>query len=195
MGEEEKRAERAVSLAEEGYRVALLSGGDPILFGLAGLTLRTAHGRVPTSVIPGVTAAQAAGAILGAPYTNGLALLSLSDYLQPWESVRRALEGAAFSGLTVALYNPVKRDLDEKVREVRRIFLEHGYRRAYLVRDAGREFPSAFSLPLDELRPEQLDMRTLILLSGHSVEEQSGMVLDARGYRVERSPVSGEEAR
>jgi len=194
MGEEEKRAERAVALAEEGNVVALLSGGDPVLFGLAGLALRTAHGRVPAKVFPGVTAAQAAGALLGAPYVNGVALLSLSDYLQPWSAVLRALEGAALSGLTVALYNPVKRDLEEKLGEVRRVFSGQGYETAYLVRDAGRDAPSVRKLPLAELGGDSLDMRTLILLPGNSVEEITGLLLDRRGYRREADAQKEETA-
>ncbi len=194
MGEEEKRVERAVSLAEEGNVVALLSGGDPVLFGLAGLALRTAHGRVPAKVFPGVTAAQAAGALLGAPYVNGVALLSLSDYLQPWSAVLRALEGAALSGLTVALYNPVKRDLEEKLREVRRVFSGQGYETGYLVRDAGRDAPSVRKLPLAELCGDSLDMRTLILLPGNSVEEFAGLLLDRRGYRREADAQKEETA-
>lgn len=185
MGEEEKRADRAVALAEEGKKVVLLSGGDPVLFGMAALALRKAHGKVPAEVAPGVTAAQAGGIMLGAPYVNGLALLSLSDYLQPWEAVRRALEGAARSGLTTALYNPVKRDLDEKLTAVREIFGEGGYRDACLIRDAGRPSPSRRDIPLDHLTADMVDMRTLIILPGESVAPLGDLLLDARGYRSE----------
>ncbi|MBL3540469.1 cobalamin biosynthesis protein [Aminivibrio sp.] len=187
MGEEEKRVERAVSLAEGGNRVVLLSGGDPVLFGLAALALRTARGRVPASVIPGVTAAQAAGLMTGAPYVNGLALLSLSDYLQPWENVRQALEGAARSGLTIALYNPVKRELDEKLAAVREIFGAAGYSEVHLVRDAGRPGASVRRLPLESLSADGVDMRTLLLLPGSSVERVGDLLLDRRGYRAERA--------
>ncbi|HPE65719.1 MAG TPA: hypothetical protein PK849_06020, partial [Synergistales bacterium] len=138
--------------------------------------------------------AQAAGALLGAPYVNGVALLSLSDYLQPWSAVLRALEGAALSGLTVALYNPVKRDLEEKLREVRRVFSAQGYETAYLVRDAGRDAPSVQKMPLAELDADRLDMRTLILLPGSSVEEFAGLLLDRRGYRRETDKHKEESA-
>ncbi len=177
MGEEEKRVDRAIFLAEQGNKVVLLSGGDPVLFGLAGLALRKARGRVPAEPVPGITAAQAAGIMVGAPYVNGLVLLSLSDYLQPWENVRRALEGAALSGLTAALYNPVKRGLGEKLAEVRRIFSSRGYTEACLVRDAGRPGASVLRLPLSELDAGRVDMRTLILLPGSSVEQEGNVLL------------------
>ncbi|WP_367340457.1 cobalamin biosynthesis protein [Aminivibrio sp.] len=194
MGEEEKRVERAVSLAEEGNRVVLLSGGDPVLFGLAALALRTARGRVPASVVPGVTAAQAAGLMTGAPYVNGLVLLSLSDYLQPWENVRQALEGAARSGLTAALYNPVKRDLEEKLAAVRQIFGAAGYGEVHLVRDAGRPGASVRRLPLEDLSADGVDMRTLLLLPGSSVERVGDLLLDRRGYRAERAGKRGADS-
>jgi cobalt-precorrin 5A hydrolase/precorrin-3B C17-methyltransferase len=194
MGEEEKRVERAVSLAEEGHRVALLSGGDPVLFGLAGLALRASLGRARATVHPGLTAVQATSQLLGAPYVNGVVLLSLSDYLQPWSAVERALEGAAASGLTVAVYNPVRREIDDKLAAVRRIFARHGYSRAYLVRDAGRPGQSACRLALSDLVPDRVDMRTLILLPGASAEESCGLLLDRRGYGRELATEGGPES-
>jgi len=191
MGEEEKRVDRAIFLAEQGKKVVLLSGGDPVLFGLAGLALRKAQGRVPAEPVPGITAAQAAGIMVGAPYANGFVLLSLSDYLQPWENVRRALEGAALSGLTAALYNPVKRGLGEKLAEVRMIFSSRGYAEACLVRDAGRPDASVMRLPLSELDAGSVDMRTLILLPGSSVERTGDVLLDRRGYKSERAGGKG----
>ncbi len=195
MGEEEKRVERAVRLAEEGKDVVLLSGGDPVLFGLAGLARETARGRVPVRTLPGITAAQAAGALLGAPYANGLILLSLSDYLRPWPSIRRALEGAARSGLTAALYNPVRRGLDEKLREVRDVFSSSGYTLACLVRNAGRPDASVRTVPLERLEAGLLDMRTLVLLPGEAVDREGDLFLDRRGYRTERERHADGEAR
>ena len=185
MGEEELRVERAIRLAGEGLDVVLLSGGDPVLFGLAALARSLAKDRVPVRVLPGITAAQAAGAILGAPYTNGLVLVSLSDYLQPWPAVRRALRGAAASGMTTALYNPVKRGLDDKLREVRNLFSENGYELACLVRNASRVDASVRTLPIGQLRADLLDMRTLVLLPGASVLREGDLFLDRRGYGSE----------
>lgn len=210
MGEEELRVEQAMSYAERGYHVSLVCGGDPVLFGLGALALQTALAKagagrcVPTRVVPGITAAQAAGVAIGAPYANGLALLSLSDYLQPWTDVVRAMEGAESSGLTIALYNPVKRGLENKLAEVRRVFAA---RRAILVRDAGRPGASVRELAVSELTADEIDMRTLILFPSaktREIEPHRGSLtsekicdnkpqwsggkiwLEARGYRAER---------
>ena len=183
MGEETDRVRRALDLAERGYRVALVCGGDPILFGLGALALRLGKGRVPVRLVPGLTAAQRAGALLGAPYTNGLCLLSLSDYLQPWPSVVRALEGAEASGLTTVLYNPVRRDLGEKLEEVRRIFRRRPV--ALLCRDVDRPDQSVEEIPLEELRESRVDMRTLVVLPGEGVQKWEDLWLDRRGYGAE----------
>jgi cobalt-precorrin 5A hydrolase/precorrin-3B C17-methyltransferase len=189
MGEEEKRVSSAVSYVTSGYRVAVVSGGDASLFGMASLCLSMLPDVLsPESVrvIPGITAAQAAGAVAGAPYSNGLALVSLSDYLQPWRDVVRSLEGARDSGMAVAVYNPVSRGLSDKLCELRRIFAG---RRALLVRDAGRAGESMREIPIGELSGDSADMRTVIfILSPNAREKYLGprkLWIEARGYESE----------
>ncbi|MDR1137223.1 MAG: precorrin-6A reductase [Synergistaceae bacterium] len=189
MGEEEKRVSSAISYVMSGYRVAVVSGGDASLFGMASLCLSMLPDTLnPGSVrvIPGITAAQAAGAIAGAPYSNGLALVSLSDYLQPWRDVQRSLEGARDSGLAVAVYNPVSRGLSEKLGELRRIFAG---RRALLVRNAGRSDESIREIPAGELFDDSVDMRTVIfILSPGARKKYLGLKkfwIEARGYESE----------
>ena len=198
MGEEEKRVSRAIDYARSGYRVSLLSGGDASLFGLSPLALSLADESDDVRIIPGVTAAQAAGAAVGAPYSNGLALLSLSDYLQPWEDVVRALEGAYASGITVALYNPVRRGITEKLAEVRRIFCD---RRMLLIRDAGRADEHVREIATADLVEDNIDMRTLILCLSPKVRPierlstQSGLWFEPRGYESEgRARISADSS-
>jgi cobalt-precorrin 5A hydrolase/precorrin-3B C17-methyltransferase len=191
MGEEEDRVARAFSYVESGYRVVLVSGGDATVFGMASLCLSMAPVNVGPGrirVIPGITALQAAGAAMGAPYSNGFAVVSISDYLQPWCDVVRALEGAYESGLAVAIYNPVSRGLPEKLEEVRRIFAS---RRAVIVRDAGRQGETLAEMPVAEITPEHVDMRSIIfILSPNATERDLGskkIWLEARGYQSEKT--------
>ena len=191
MGEEEDRVMRAFSYVESGYRVVLVSGGDATVFGMASLCLSMSPMSIGSDrirVIPGITALQAAGAAIGAPYSNGFAAVSLSDYLQPWRDVVRALEGAHDMGLAVAIYNPVSKGLPEKLEEVRRIFAS---RRAVIVRDAGRQGETLAEMPVAEITSEKLDMRSIIfILSPNAVERDIGgrkIWLDARGYESEKA--------
>jgi cobalt-precorrin 5A hydrolase/precorrin-3B C17-methyltransferase len=189
MGEEEDRVSRAFFYVESGFRVALISGGDAALFGIASLCLSMLPDTIAPEmlrVIPGVTVAQAVGAVIGAPYSNGLALLSLSDYLQPWEDVVLAMEGARDSGLAVAIYNPVMRGLDEKLDQVRKIF---GGRRAILARDVGRPDESLREKLVSDIATEDIDMRTIIFVLSPKARArhlgQKKVWVEARGYESE----------
>ncbi|MDR3164935.1 MAG: precorrin-6A reductase [Synergistaceae bacterium] len=198
MGEEEDRVARAFSYVESGYRVVLVSGGDATVFGMASLSLSMAPASIGADkvrVIPGITALQAAGAAMGAPYSNGFAVISLSDYLQSWHDVVRALEGACESGLAVAIYNPVAKGLSEKLEEVRRIFSS---RRAVVVRNAGRQGEILEEMPVAEITPEKVDMRSVIfVLSPNAVERDLGgkkIWIEVRGYESEKTALRKPEA-
>ncbi len=62
--------------------------------------------RVEISVVPGVSALQAAAARLGAPFGHDFCAISLSDLLTPWQAIERRLDAAASGDFVVALYNP-----------------------------------------------------------------------------------------
>ena len=109
MTREVERCRFALKRAKEGKTVALVSSGDPGVYGMAGLVLELAAAEgtsIPIEIVPGVTAAQALAARLGAPLMCDYATLSLSDLLVPWETIRGRLEAVAAADLVVALYNP-----------------------------------------------------------------------------------------
>ena len=96
MTEESLRAEQAVEAAAAGRRVVLVSSGDAGVYGMATLALSNAceieeNARPEVRVLPGVTAALAASALVGAPLAHDFACLTLSDLLTPWDEVERRL--------------------------------------------------------------------------------------------------------
>ena len=85
------RARFALDLARSGERVAVVSGGDAGVFGMASAVFEAAETTAtpgsPIAVLPGVTAAQAVAARAGAPLGGDYAVLSLSDRLKPWSVI------------------------------------------------------------------------------------------------------------
>ena len=75
---------------------------------LAPATTRAVRG-VELAIVPGITAAAAAAAAVGAPLGHDFCCLSLSDVLKPWAVVERRLEAVGAADLVVALYNPISR--------------------------------------------------------------------------------------
>lgn len=111
MGEEVDRARRAVELART-RNVAMVSGGDAGVYGMASIVLEVIDHEadpVPFEVIPGVTAANGAAALLGSPLSGDFCVISLSDLLTPLEEIERRLDHAFAMGVPVALYNPRSR--------------------------------------------------------------------------------------
>ncbi|MFJ5679977.1 precorrin-2 C(20)-methyltransferase [Streptomyces sp. NPDC093097] len=167
---ESERAEFALDLARRGRRVAVVSGGDPGIFAMATAVLEVAseepYRAIPVRVLPGVTAANAAAARAGAPLGHDYAVISLSDRLKPWEVIAERLRAAASADLALALYNPGSRSRTWQVAKARDVLLEH---RApdtpvMLARDIGGPEESLRTVPLAELDPTEVDMRTLLLV-------------------------------
>ncbi|WSS42876.1 precorrin-2 C(20)-methyltransferase [Streptomyces sp. NBC_01187] len=167
---ESERAEFALDLARRGRRVAVVSGGDPGVFAMATAVVEVAaqepYADVPLRVLPGVTAANAAAAAAGAPLGHDYAVLSLSDRLKPWEVIAERLRAAAAADLALALYNPGSRSRTWQVGKAREVLLEH---RApdtpvVLARDVGGPEQRIRTVPLAELDPSQVDMRTLLIV-------------------------------
>jgi precorrin-3B C17-methyltransferase len=113
--QEIERASLALTAAAEGFNVAVVSGGDPGVFGMAAAVCEALeHG--PTSwreldvaIVPGVSAMLAVAARVGAPLGHDFCTLSLSDNLKPWELVEQRLRAVAAAGFVIALYNPISR--------------------------------------------------------------------------------------
>ncbi len=108
MGKEVERAKKAIELAAS-HRVAIVSGGDAGVYGMAGIVLEVLEhsgAEVPVEVVPGVTAAQAAASLIGSPFSGDYATISLSDLLTPLEVIEKRLDAVFSVGIPVVLYNP-----------------------------------------------------------------------------------------
>ena len=113
--EELARARAALDCAAAGGRVAVVSGGDAGVFGMAAAVCEAIEAgpasfrALPLAVVPGVSALLAVAARVGAPLGGDFCAISLSDNLKPWPVVTQRLAAAAAAGFVIALYNPASR--------------------------------------------------------------------------------------
>jgi precorrin-3B C17-methyltransferase len=173
LGQEHARAQEAVRLArDEGLRVALVSSGDAGIYGMGGPLFQVLledgwTGDDPrVEVVPGVTAALSANALLGAPLADDVALISLSDILTPWPLIARRLEAAAQAQFVLALYNPASTRRRRGLQEAQSILLRHRSpdTPVALVRNAFRAETSVCLTRLADLPHAEVDMLTLVIV-------------------------------
>ncbi len=171
--EELQRAAHAFELAARGHRVAMVSSGDPGIFAMAAATLEAleASGRpdwheVGLEILPGISAAMATAAVAGAPLGHDFCMLSLSDNLKPWQVIERRLQLAAEADLVMAFYNPISRHRPWQL--ARALDIVRQYRTpetpVLLGRNIARPGGRLQRLSLQALQPEQVDMRTLVII-------------------------------
>ncbi len=170
--EELDRAGRALTLAAEGRRVAIVSGGDPGVFAMAAAVFETVeHGpkawrALDIRVEPGVTAMLAAAARIGAPLGHDFCAISLSDNLKPWDMIEMRLRLAAEAGFVIALYNPASKARPEQIGNALAL-LQGCCAHATIVvfaRAVGRPDEDIEITTLGKAHLAAVDMRTLVLI-------------------------------
>ena len=187
MGQEVERAKIAVAKALEGKRVTVVSSGDPGVYGMAGLVLEVADlENLPVSVeiVPGVTAATAAAAQLGAPLVSDFAVVSLSDLLTPWSLIEKRLQAAAEAGFVIVLYNPQSQGRKEPLAKAYEILLEHRSpdTPVGIVRQAGRKGEETVVTTLKEMLGCSVDMATTIIVGNSTTRVIGKRMVTPRGY-------------
>jgi cobalt-precorrin 5A hydrolase/precorrin-3B C17-methyltransferase len=196
IGEEVARAQTAIDLARAGRRVALISSGDAGIFGMAGLALELLADQPAEAdrvdVIPGITAAQAAAAILGAPLMSDFATISLSDLMTPWPVIARRLCAIGEADLVVALYNPTSSRRRHRFREAVEILRR--YRPPTtpvgIVRNATRPGEHATITDLAHLLETPVDMLTVVVVGNRATTRIGNRLVTRRGY-----PIADQEGR
>jgi len=187
MGKEVERAKIALNKAFEGKRVVMVSSGDPGVYGMAGIVLEVAaraESSVSVEIVPGVTAATAASAILGAPLVSDFAVISLSDLLTPWEKIKRRLEAAASADFSIVLYNPQSQGRVEPLAQAYEIMLKYikPQTPVGIVRQAGREGEEYTVTTLKDMLNCNIDMVTTVVVGNSATKIINGKMVTARGY-------------
>ena len=186
---ERDRCWQALDLARQGARVALISSGDSGIYGMAGLALELWMDLPETErprfqVHPGLSALQLAAARAGAPLMHDFCTISLSDRLTPWQVIERRIEAAASGDFVVAIYNPRSRDRNWQLTRAQEILLcaRPETTPVVMARQLGRSDEQVSLHSLGNLRPEDVDMLTVLVIGNSSSRVQDGRMVTPRGY-------------
>jgi precorrin-3B C17-methyltransferase len=166
------RARHALQLASEGRKVAVVSGGDAGVFGMAAAVLEAvetgeAEWRgLDLRIVPGISAVLAAAARLGAPLGHDFCVISLSDNLKSWEIIARRLRAAAEGDFVIALYNPASKARPRQIFDAFDLLreLKGGETPVAFARAIGRPDERVILSELAKADPGLVDMATLVLI-------------------------------
>jgi len=194
MTKEADRCREAITLAETGRRVALISSGDSGVYGMSGLALEmladTYPGGPPFTfeVVPGIPSAFSSAASLGAPMMHDFAVISLSDLLTPIELIMKRVEAAAMADFVIAFYNPRSKGRPDHLENARRLILEHRPPETPvgIVKDSTREEESVLVTTLGEMEVDIVDMTTMVIVGNSSSFIYGDWIVTPRGYKGKR---------
>ncbi len=188
MMQEVDRCRNSFEIAESGRHVALVSGGDPGIYAMAGLILEMAarrESKVKIDVIPGIAAVNGCAARLGAPLMHDFAAISLSDLLTPWQVIVKRLQAAADADFVVALYNPKSKKRTEHIVEACKIFLSsrNPETPVGIVTAASRENEVIRLTTLEKMLDEDINMQSTVIIGNSTTFSWNGYMITPRGYK------------
>ncbi|WP_456060938.1 precorrin-3B C(17)-methyltransferase [Anaerosinus massiliensis] len=191
MMQEIARCKLAVEHAMQGEKVAVISSGDAGVYGMAGLILELVTKyektiRPNVKIVPGVSAVNAAAAILGAPLMHDFAVISLSDLLTPWELIKKRAAYAAQGDFVIAIYNPKSAKRVTQIEEIREILLQYKEPTTPvgIVHSATRENERMVLSTLADFTKEHIDMFSLIIIGNSKTYAIDNHMITPRGYQV-----------
>ncbi len=187
MMKEVDRCRKALERAAAGKRVALVSGGDPGIYAMAGLVFEMAREteyNCPIEIIPGLAAINSCAARLGAPLMHDFAAISLSDLLTPWEVIEKRLEAVAQADFVTAIYNPRSKRRTEQIVRAREIFLSCRDPKTPvgIVTAATRENEKIIVTTLAQMLDQEIGMQSTVIIGNSQTYTWRDMMITPRGY-------------
>jgi precorrin-3B C17-methyltransferase len=200
MRKELERCQTAIDFALQGRRVAIVSGGDAGIYGMAGLVLDLCRERklsissstappaqtadFSIEVIPGVAAFNAAASLVGAPLMHDFAAISLSDHLTSWELIERRIAAAASADFVLAVYNPRSKTRPDLLEKAQKIILQYRCPNTpvAVVRAATRTDQWTCLTTLAEMPLADVDMQSILLVGNSRTYIWNDWMVTPRGY-------------
>lgn len=186
MGDEISRGELAISKSLEGKTVALISSGDPGVFGMANVIFQlvSKYEGIEVKVYPGVSALNYSASLLGAPL-HDFAAISLSNLLTPLSEIEKKVEYAAKANLIMAIYNPISKTRKEPFYRFKEIISEVRGENTLIGIVDSMEYPSTAKIvKLADLNEEDINMSCCLIVGNKMTYESEGYMITPRGYVV-----------
>jgi len=187
MKREVERCESVIKYALEGENVALISSGDAGVYGMAGILLelvQKSEKEIDVEIVPGITAANAAAACLGAPLMHDYVTISLSDLLTDWELIKKRIHASGQGDFVVCIYNPKSKGRPKHIETAREILLEYkkGDTPVGIVRNAKRKGQEVVITDLDHMLEHEINMFTMVIIGNSNTYASGGKMITPRGY-------------
>ena len=182
-----ERAKKAIEYVLEGKTVAIISSGDSGIYGMAGIVIEfiaAHHYDIDIQIVPGITALNSAGSLLGVPFMNDFCSISLSDRLTPENDIIKRIEAAAKGDFVTTLYNPVSSRRTELIKKAREIMLK--YRDTDtpvgIVRNAYRDGQEVSISTLGNFLDIPMDMFTIVIIGNSGTYKYGKYMITPRNY-------------
>ncbi|MBQ7578445.1 MAG: precorrin-3B C(17)-methyltransferase [Synergistaceae bacterium] len=189
MRQEILRCQEVLNLSRgKNINIALISSGDSGVYGMAGLMLETARDSgQEVIIIPGMTAANSAAAVLGAPLMNDYVNISLSDLMTPWKIIEKRLIAACTGDFVICLYNPASNNRPENFRRACKILLDYKSPStpAGFVMNSDRENEYHEIMTLSQIQDCKLiNMSCTVIIGNSQSYILDGKIITPRGYKI-----------
>jgi len=187
MMKEVDRCRESLEIAEKGKKVALVCGGDPGIYAMAGLVYELAResgSSCGIEIIAGLAAINSCAARLGAPLMHDFAAVSLSDLLTPWPLIEKRLKAAAEADFVTAIYNPKSKKRTEQIVKTREIFLtcRNPDTPVGIVTAATRENETIVITTLDKMLESEITMQSTVIIGNSQTYSWNDLMITPRGY-------------
>lgn len=167
-----ERAEHALTLAQAGRIVLIVSSGDPGVFAMAAALFEALEKNllkwqdIDIEILPGITAMLAAAALVGAPLGHDFCVINLSDNLKPWSIIEKRLLGAVEADFAMAFYNPRSKSRPEGFEKTLKLLQSQCEpdRPVIFARAVTAKEETAQIVPMCKANAEMADMRTLVIV-------------------------------
>ena len=167
-----ERAEHALTLAQAGRIVLIVSSGDPGVFAMAAALFEALEKNlqkwqdIDIEILPGITAMLAAAALVGAPLGHDFCVINLSDNLKPWSIIEKRLLGAVEADFAMAFYNPRSKSRPEGFEKTLKLLQSRCKpdRPVIFARAVTTKEETVQMVPICKANAEMADMRTLVIV-------------------------------